>query len=104
MKVQECFRRYRGVATVNTAIVSMAAALFLSGCATKITNASDLKAWVKKQAQKQYCTRESIELDDWYTETADGNVWYGNCRTDIDDPKRIAINVDRVWDPSKATD
>ena len=50
--------------------------LLLSGC-TSIWNASDLAVWVRDQAVDQGCQRETIELENWYAKTAEGNVWRG---------------------------
>lgn len=74
--------------------------LLLSGC-TNIWNASDLAAWVQDRAVDQGCQRESIELDDWYTETAEGNVWRGTCRDSAGTSLPFGINVDSVWKPSQ---
>ena len=74
--------------------------LLLSGC-THIWNASDLAVWVQDRAVDQGCQRESIELEDWYTETAEGNVWRGTCRDSEGTSMRFGINVDSVWKPSQ---
>ena len=75
--------------------------LALAGC-NQIWNAGDLVEWVKQQAVKQGCDPATIEIDDWYTGTADGNVWMGTC-TDAQsgDTIELAINVDSVWTPSQ---
>jgi len=41
-------------------------------------------------------------LDEWYTETAEGNVWRGTCRDARGNPKSFGIDVDPVWKPSKS--
>jgi hypothetical protein len=76
------------------------ATLAVSGCA-QIWNAGDLIEWVKDQAVKQGCSRDSIELEDWYRTEASGNVWHGTCRH-RDDGRDLsfAIDVDPVWKPS----
>ena len=72
----------------------------LSGC-SQIWNAGDLAVWVKDRAEGQGCVRETIVLEDWYTSTAEGNVWRGTCRDAKDNPKSFGINVDSVWTPSE---
>ena len=76
-----------GYGRIRLALPVTAFGLLLSGCAG-IWNASDLVVWVRDQAVDQGCRRETIELEDWYTETAEGNVWRGTY-------------VDSVWKPSQ---
>ncbi len=85
---------------IGLVVQATAFALLLSGCA-RIWNASDLAAWVQDRAVDQGCQRESIELEDWYTETAEGNVWRGTCRDSAGASMRFGINVDSVWKPSQ---
>jgi len=90
---------------LETVFLLTAAALaisLLSGC-SDIWNASDLALWVKDRALEQGCLRETIELDDGYSETADGNVWRGTCRDAQDDTRALGTNVDPVWTPSQST-
>mgnify|MGYP001546943240 FL=1 len=77
-------------------------ALLVSACAS-IWNAGDLADWVRDRAVEQGCKRESIELDDWYSETPEGNVWRGTCRDVQGTAMPFGINVDAVWTPSKST-
>ena len=91
---RSCHRRIR------LALPVTAFGLVLSGCAS-IWNASDLVVWVQDQAVDQGCQRETIELDDWYTETAEGNVWRGTCKDPAGTSMSFGINVDSVWKPSK---
>ena len=74
--------------------------LAVNGCA-QIWNAGDLIEWVEDQAVKQGCSRDSIELEDWYRTEASGNVWQGTCQH-RDDGRDLsfAIDVDPVWKPS----
>ena len=74
--------------------------LLLSGC-TSIWNASDLAVWVRDRAVDQGCPRETIELEDWYTETAEGNVWRGTCKDAEGETMSFGVNVDPVWKPSQ---
>jgi len=76
--------------------------LWLSACSS-IWNASDLAEWVKHRAVEQGCQRETIQLAEWYTETAEGNVWRGTCRDAHGSSKSFGIDVDPVWKPSKPT-
>lgn len=74
--------------------------LVLSGCSS-IWNAGDLAVWVRDQATDRGCQRETIALEDWYTETAQGNVWRGTCSDAEGSPTSFGINVDSVWKPSQ---
>lgn len=76
-------------------------ALALPGCMPKIWNAGDLADWVREQAVKQGCRKESIELEEWYQETDEGNVWHGTCRNTADKPMDFGVDVDPVWTPSQ---
>ncbi len=76
-------------------------ALAMQGCMPKIWNAGDLVEWVKEQAVQQGCRIESIELEEWYRETDEGNVWHGTCRDTADRPMDFAVDVDPVWTPSQ---
>lgn len=75
-------------------------AFWLIGC-TNIWNAGDLALWVKDRAVEQGCQRETIVLDEWYTETDQGNVWRGTCRDARGNAKSFGIAVDSVWKPSQ---
>ena len=94
--MKRTFPRRIGVGLAVTLPVLLAA-----GCGSSIWNASDLANWVREQAEKKGCERESITLDEWYTEGPDGNAWHGNC-VERGSGRRMtfAINVDRVWKPS----
>jgi hypothetical protein len=74
--------------------------LLLASCAN-VWNAGDLADWVRNRAADHGCQRESIALEDWYTETADGNVWHGTCRDADGNARSFGINVDSVWKPSQ---
>jgi hypothetical protein len=76
--------------------------LLLCACSS-IWNASDLAEWVRDRAVEQGCQRETIHLDEWYTETAEGNVWRGSCRDAQGNTKTFGIDVDPVWKPSQST-
>jgi hypothetical protein len=80
-------------------MLTATAALLLSGCAS-IWNAGDLAVWVKDQAVKEGCQRETIELEEWYRKTDSGNLWRGTCLDDNNQPMAFGINVDPVWKPS----
>lgn len=97
--VNRCF----GIDALRPASLAMATVLFIAGC-SPIWNASDLADWVRDRAVEQGCQRETIELDEWYTQTREGNVWRGTCRDTQNDTKSFGINVDPVWTPSKSTD
>ncbi len=86
------------------ALLAVAALLGVCGCQSSIWNASDLIEWVKDQAVKQGCDRQSIELEDWYREEAGVNNWHGSC-SDVNTgaSKTFAINVDSVWKPSSSS-
>lgn len=76
--------------------------LLLAGC-NQIWNAGDLAEWVAVQAGNAGCDPSTIELDEWYVATEEGNVWSGTCvnaTTGEDMP--FGINVDSVWTPSEA--
>ena len=47
----------------------------------------------------QGCDSDSIELQDWYRETNNGNIWRGTCRHSAGETITFAINVDGVWSP-----
>ena len=79
--------------------VSALAAL-LSGCGPGIWNAGDLADWVREQAEKQGCERDSIQLEDWYAEEGGSNVWRGRCTGPDGQPMSFGIDVDPVWKPS----
>lgn len=79
----------------------LATVLILSGCASSIWNAGDLAQWVRDQAVKQGCARETIVLEEWYTETEEGNVWHGTCSDSKGQERTFGINVDSVWKPSQ---
>ena len=95
--------RLVGLATFKPALLSIAAALWVSGGCGGIWNAGDLALWVRDRAVEEGCRRDTIELEEWYTETSGGNVWRGTCRDDQGNEKSFEINVDRVWTPSKST-
>jgi hypothetical protein len=78
---------------------TMLVVIFVTGC-TSIWNASDLAVWVKERAVEQGCRRDTIELEEWYTETSEGNVWRGTCRDSLGNSKSFGINIDQVWKPS----
>ena len=87
--------RRKGVAAAAAFLLVIATA----GC-PRIWNAGDLAVWVEDQAVDQGCRRETIELEDWYTPTEQGNVWHGTCRTAGGEAKAFGIDVDPVWTPS----
>jgi hypothetical protein len=77
--------------------------LALAACTgSGIWNAGDLAVWVKDRAVEQGCQRDSIQLEEWYTETAEGNVWRGPCRDAQGNPQSFGVDVDPVWTPSKS--
>ena len=78
-------------------------ASLMSGCSDDIWNASDLVVWVKDRAVEKGCQRETIELDEWYTETAGANVWRGTCQDAQGHRTSFGINVDPVWKPSQSS-
>lgn len=90
-------------AALKRLLLSSAVVMIIGGCGGGIWNAGDLALWVRDRAVEEGCRRDTIELEDWYTETAGGNVWRGTCRDDQGNAKSFAINVDRVWTPSKST-
>ena len=94
---------YIARASSRSATMATSLVLVLSGCAS-IWNAGDLAVWVKDRAVAQGCQRETIVLDDWYEQTAEGNVWRGTCRDIAGNPKAFGINVDAVWIPSGSTE
>ena len=79
----------------------LAGALTLSGCASSIWNAGDLAQWVRDQAALQGCQRDTIVLEEWYTQTDEGNVWHGTCKDTDGQHRNFGINVESVWKPSK---
>ena len=84
---------------VRIAIAAIAAAA-LYGCSPSIWNAGDLAEWVRGEAIEQGCKPGTIVLEEWYTQTASGNVWRGTCET-VDKPSQsFGVNVDDVWTPS----
>ena len=85
------------------AAVSLLISTMLIPACSDIWNASDLAVWVQDRAVEQGCQRETIELEEWYTETAEGNVWRGTCEDAQGKTKSFGINVDPVWTPSKPT-
>jgi len=94
-----------GAAASRRASLSAAVALpvwMLSAC-SDIWNAGDLAVWVQDRAVEQGCQRETIALEEWYSETTEGNVWRGTCRDTQGHRKSFAINVDPVWTPSEPT-
>jgi uncharacterized protein (DUF2147 family) len=96
--VRNFFRRSM-VRCVPFAALTLAAVSM--GCASQIWNASDLIDWVKDRAVEQGCTRQSIELKDWYEKGPDGNEWHGSCiSAKTGKAMNIRINVDSVWKPS----
>ena len=77
--------------------------LLLAACGG-IWNAGDLHQWVEKQAIREGCEPGSIELDDWYSETREGNIWRGVCRdANSAEQIKLAISVDKVWTPSQSS-
>lgn len=80
----------------------LSVAVLLSACSS-IWNAGDLIDWVRDRAVELGCQRETIQLEDWYAETPQGNVWRGHCRDAHGNTKSFGINVDPVWTPSKST-
>ena len=66
----------------------------------QLWNAGDLAVWLNDRAAEQGCQRETIELEEYYTETTEGNVWRGTCREAQGKINSFEINVDRVWKPS----
>ncbi len=92
-------KRYTGLTAMKIATLTILVVVFMYGC-PKIWNASDLAVWVKDRAVEQGCQRETIELEEWYTETAEGNVWRGTCRETRGNTKLFEINIDPVWKPS----
>ena len=83
-------------------IVLLFSALALSGCASSIWNAGDLVRWVKDQAVEEGCQPGTIALEQWYTETDEGNVWRGTCKGADGKKRNFGINVDSVWKPSQS--
>ena len=81
--------------------LTLSAAAVLAGGCNDIWNASDLAVRVRDQAVEQDCERETVVLDEWYTEEPEGNVWHGSCRhRETGEELRFGINVDSVWKPS----
>jgi len=56
---------------------------------------------VRDRPVEQGCQRETIKLNEWYAEEAEGNVWHGTCRDAERNGMSLGINVDAVWKPSK---
>ena len=83
------------------AAITLVGALIMSGCASSIWNAGDLVRWVKDQAVEDGCKRDTIALEEWYTQTDKGNVWRGTCKGADGKKRTFAINVDSVWKPSE---
>ena len=72
----------------------------LSGC-TQISECGDLARWATQEAVDSGCVPDTIELNDWYSATAEGNVWFGECvDAQSGDMVELAIDVDCVWTPS----
>ena len=94
------FGRHSFLTAVKRATLAGADLVFMSGCAN-IWNAGDLAVWVKDRAVKQGCQRETIDLKEWYTETAEGNVWRGTFQDNRGQTMSFGINVDPVWTPSE---
>lgn len=101
MNHQPYVYRCAGLAALKLSALFAAVTLFMSGCSS-IWNASDLIVWVQDRAVEQGCQRKTIELEEWYTKTTDGNVWRGTCRDTNGNAKSFGINVDPVWTPSKS--
>ena len=77
--------------------------MLMIGACTQIWNAGDLIEWVKDQAVKQGCSRDSVELEDWYRTEPSGNLWHGICKhRDDGRDLRFAIDLDSVWKPSSS--
>jgi hypothetical protein len=95
--------RYTNPTALAGKFLYIGVALVMFGC-SNIWNAGDLAAWVTDQAVEQGCQRETIELEEWYTETTEGNVWRGTCRDTRDNTKTFGIHVDRVWKSSARAD
>jgi hypothetical protein len=86
---------------VRSIAVRLALAV-VAACTAGIWNAGDLVKWMKDRAVEQGCEPDSIALDEWYTETAEGNLWRGGCQDAQGNPKSFGINVDSVWEPSNS--
>lgn len=95
-----CFDRYFSSIKLKLATLAVISALFMFGC-VNIWNAGDLAVWVKDRAVEQGCRRGTIELEEWYTETDEGNFWRGTCQDAKGGTKSFEINVDPVWTPSE---
>lgn len=102
MKFHSSNGRCRARAGLAPALVAFGLVLIMSGC-TSIWNASDLAVWVRDRAVDQGCQRETITLDEWYVQTAEGNVWRGACRDARGNSESFGINVDAVWTPAEST-
>ena len=88
-------------ASRNPRGVSLAMAICLSlGACSGIWNLGDLAVWVPDRAVEQGCQRETIELEERYTDESDGNVWRGTCVNAQGEEQPFEINVDPVWTPS----
>jgi hypothetical protein len=79
----------------------LASALALSGCNSYISSAGDLVRWVKAQAIEEGCQQGTIVLDQWYSQTDEGNVWRGTCKGADGKKRYFSINVDSVWESSE---
>jgi hypothetical protein len=87
---------------IPDAFTLLASVTLLSGCGPSIWNAGDLADWVRTQAEQEGCVRDTVELEDWYRETSEGNQWHGTCADAATGNRRtFAINVDGVWSPSE---
>ena len=92
---------HNGCGRIGSTLPVVAFGLLLSGC-TNIWNASDLALWVRDQAVDQGCQRDTVELEEWYTETVEGNVWRGICQDLAGNARSFGINIDSVWTPSES--
>ena len=92
---------HNGYRRIGSTLFVAAFGLLLSGC-TSIWNASDLALWVRDQAVDQGCQRDTVELEEWYIETVEGNVWRGICQDSAGNARSFGINVDSVWTPSES--
>jgi len=98
--VQQYHTRRKARLHARTSILVIA--LALSGCASSIWNAGDLVHWVQDRAVEEGCQRDTISLEEWYTQTDEGNVWRGNCKGADGKKRYFGINVDSVWKPSQS--
>ena len=73
----------------------------VSGCADDIQNAGDLGQWVKKQAVRQGCIADTVDLEEWFVAEAGKNNWHGTCVSRVSNESiEFSINVDSVWTAS----